>query len=63
MSLNILNNQLTAQLMASERQLRALNGEVQALRDEHASRLKELEDGLCVRRLQPGSALLFGVQF
>jgi chromosome segregation ATPase len=53
---HILNNQLTTQLMASERQLQALSREVRALRDQHESRLKELEDGLRVRRVQPGSA-------
>ena len=42
---HILNNQLTAQQMATERQVQALE-----------SRLKELEDGLRVRRVQPGPA-------
>ena len=50
----ILNNQLTTQ--ATERQVQALSREVQALRDQHESRLKELEDGLRVRRVQPGPA-------
>jgi predicted nucleic acid-binding Zn-ribbon protein len=50
---HILNNQLTAQVMATERQVQALDREVQALRDQHESRLKELEDGLRVRRVQP----------
>ena len=51
---HILNNQLTAQVMATERQVQALNREVQALRDQHELRLKELEDSLRVRRVQPG---------
>src|SRR4051812_1260861 len=42
---HILNNQLTAQLRATERQVQALE-----------SRLTELEDGLRGRRLQPGAA-------
>ena len=42
---HILNNQLTAQQMATERQVQALE-----------SRLKELEDGFRVRRVQPGPA-------
>jgi hypothetical protein len=41
----ILSNQLTAQLTATERQVQGLE-----------SRLKEVEDGLRVRRLQPGPA-------
>jgi hypothetical protein len=53
---HILNNQLTAQLTATERHVQALSREVQALRDQHESRLKELEDGLRVRRVQPGPA-------
>jgi chromosome segregation ATPase len=53
---HILNNQLTAQLTATERHVQALSREVQALRDQHESRLNELEDGLRVRRLQPGPA-------
>jgi uncharacterized protein HemX len=48
--IHILNNQLTAQLAANERQLETLNGEVQALSRKYESRLKELEDVLRLRR-------------
>ena len=48
--IHILNNQLTAQMAANERQLQTLNGEVQALGHKYESRLKELEDALHVRR-------------
>jgi uncharacterized protein HemX len=48
--IHILNNQLTAQLAANERQLQTLNGEVQALSHQYESRLKELEEVLRVRR-------------
>jgi hypothetical protein len=48
--IHILNNQLTPQLIASERQLQALNNQVQALSHQYELRLKELEDGLRVRR-------------
>jgi septal ring factor EnvC (AmiA/AmiB activator) len=41
---HILNNQLTAQLRATERQVQGLE-----------SRLTELEDSLRARRLQPGA--------
>jgi hypothetical protein len=53
--IHILTDQFTAQLIAKEVQLQALNGEVQALRHQCESRLKELEDALGVRRLEPGS--------
>ena len=53
---HILNNQLTAQVLSTERQVQALSQEVQALRDQHESRLKELEDGLRIRRVQPAPA-------
>ena len=46
--IRILNEQYTRQLIASEREVRALNTEIQALE----SRLKELEDDLRVRRLE-----------
>jgi predicted nucleic acid-binding Zn-ribbon protein len=46
--IRILNEQYTNQLVASERQVRALNAQIQALE----SRQKELEDGLRVRRLE-----------
>jgi cell division protein FtsB len=52
--IHILTDQFTAQLIAKEVQLQALNGEVQALRHQCESRLKELEDALRVRRLEPG---------
>ena len=48
--IHILNNQLTAQMAANERQLQTLNSEVQALGHKYESRLKELEDALHVRR-------------
>ena len=44
--IHILNNQLTAQMAANERQLQTLNSEVQALSHKYESRLKELEDAL-----------------
>jgi len=47
---HILNNQLTAQLTATERHVQSLSREVQALRDQHESRLKELEGSLRVGR-------------
>jgi hypothetical protein len=53
---HILNNQLTAQVLSTERQVQALSHEVQALRDQHESRLKELEEGLRIRRVQPAPA-------
>ena len=46
--IRILNEQYTRQLIASEREVRALNTEIQALE----SRLQELEDDLRVRRLE-----------
>ncbi|MGZ3289967.1 MAG: hypothetical protein ACXU87_18225 [Xanthobacteraceae bacterium] len=46
----ILNNQLTAQIAANERQIQTLNGEVRDLRHSYESRLKELEEVLRVRR-------------
>jgi peptidoglycan hydrolase CwlO-like protein len=48
--IHILNNQLTAQMAANERQLQTLNSEVQALSHKYESRLKELEDALHVHR-------------
>ena len=48
--IHILNNQLTAQMAANERQLQTLNSEVQALNHKYESRLKELEDALHLRR-------------
>jgi predicted nucleic acid-binding Zn-ribbon protein len=47
--IRILNEQYTRQLIASERQVRALNTEIQALQ----SRLNELEDDLRVRAPVP----------
>jgi hypothetical protein len=46
----ILNNQLTAQIVANERQIQTLNGEVRDLRHSYESRLKELEEVVRVRR-------------
>ena len=48
--IHILNNQLTAQMAANERQVQKLNGEVQALSHKYKSRLKELEDTLRANR-------------
>jgi flagellar motility protein MotE (MotC chaperone) len=48
--IHILNNQLSAQMAANERQLQTLNGDVQALSRKYESRLKELEDALQARR-------------
>jgi uncharacterized protein HemX len=47
--IRVLNSQLTAQQADNERQLQALNGEVQALSSKYESRLKELEDILRAR--------------
>lgn len=48
--IRILNNQLTAQLAANERRLQTLDGEVQTLNHKYKSRLKELEEGVRLRR-------------
>jgi hypothetical protein len=50
--IRILNDQYTKQQAASERLLEALSREIQSLRDQHASRLKQLEDELRVRALE-----------
>jgi DNA repair exonuclease SbcCD ATPase subunit len=52
--IHILNDQLTAQLIAIELQLKATDGQVQNLRQQYESRLKELEDALRVRGLGSG---------
>ncbi len=54
--IRILNDQYTKQLAANERLLDALSREVQALRDQHAFRLKQLEDELRVRSLESAPA-------
>jgi hypothetical protein len=54
--IRILNDQYTKQLAASERLLEAMSRDIQALRDQHASRLKQLEDELRVRSLESAPA-------